>query len=119
MKLLEDVIDTLRLMSDEAAKSQVMRVIIRLSFAMYVCNYSFIRYDYFVTRLHVDIVPNTFYSLTKRLLFTFFIVCFLSYFFHNLFVAPFDNLRRSLNIRIVKKKKDTTLEATATTSPKE
>lgn len=102
---MEDVVDLIRNFSDEVATSQVMRVIIRLSFAMYICNYAFIRYDYFVNRLHVDIVPNTLHSLMKRLLFTFTIVLFQSYLFHVLFVAPFDNLRRSLNIRVVRRNK--------------
>ena len=88
---------------EELGRSQVMSIIIRLTFAMYICNYAFIRFDYFSSRLHIDMVPLNFYSLSKRLIFTLSIVCFLSFFFHVLFVAPFDNLRRSLNIRTVRK----------------
>ena len=117
MKLLDDVVDMIRKFSEEVATSLVMRVIIRLSFAMYICNYAFIRYDYFTSRLHVDIVPLTFNSLMKRLIFTFTIVLFQSYFFHILFVAPFDNLRRCLQIRIVKKDKNLENEPIQEKSP--
>lgn len=101
-----DLGDWSRKFSEEFAKSTAVQFVIRVSFALYICNYAYIRYDYFTARVITDFVPIPVHALTKRLVYTLTFVTVLSYLFHIFFVAPFDNLRRSLNIRVIEKQEN-------------
>jgi len=104
--MFQDVADETRKIGEQLAQSTVMQLLIKLSFALYVSNYAYIRYDYFTSRIVTGFFPQTLYLLLKRLFYTLSFVSFFAFFFHILFVAPFDNLRRSLDIRVIRKDKE-------------
>ena len=76
----------------------LFRLIINLSYALYVSNYSFIRYDFFVSRLGMSLATNSFYSILNRYIYTLWLTLALALLFQLFFVAPFDRLRRRLKL---------------------
>lgn len=77
----------------------LMRLLLSLSFAVYMSNYSYIRYDFFTTRVGVPLSRNTAYALINRILYTMTFVNIFAFFFHIIFVAPFDSFRRRIRSR--------------------
>lgn len=84
---------------DYINSAPISRLAISLSYAVYVCNYSYIRYDFFTSRMGMPLAINTLYSMLNRYIYTLWFSLTLAYFFQLLFVAPFDSLRRRLNLR--------------------
>lgn len=74
------------------------RALTRLSFAIYIANYFFIRTDFFTAR---HAFPSDWFSISKRQAASMVFVVMTSFLFHMTFVAPFDNLRRLLKINYI------------------
>lgn len=91
-KVLQDIMNAV-------GGSFTFQTLAKLSFAIYVVNYFYIRYDFFSSRVHLPLSPSLMYNFAKRFTYTISISVFLSYFFHILFVAPFEALRRSYKIK--------------------
>lgn len=89
-------------LTEELATSALMQAIIRLSFSLYVVNYTFIRFDFFSSRVHNEFVPNAVHLLSKRLIYTFAITILAAYVFHIVIFAPFDALRKRFSTSAIK-----------------
>lgn len=76
-----------------------MRLFLCLSFAVYMSNYSYIRYDFFTTRVGVPLSRNTAYAIFNRIFYTMTFVNVFAFFFQIIFVAPFDSFRRRIRSR--------------------
>lgn len=68
-------------------------MLVRLSFSIYMCNYLFIRTDFFTTRKPFY---NDLYSYSKRLITTLMILVPWSIVYHLFFIAPFMSLASDL-----------------------
>ena len=81
---------------DMLDRSPLVRFMIKVSYSTYLINYAIIRWDFFTSRVHMDLVPMVSYSIQRRLTYTLTLTYLLAYFFHLIFVIPFDRVRRSL-----------------------
>lgn len=81
-------------------KSATFQILTKLAVSIYIVNYFYIRYDFFSSRILIPLAPNTVFVFVKRFLYTMGCTIAASYVFHLLFVAPFDNFRRSLQLNI-------------------
>ena len=94
---------TLIAVMDEYWNAPLARAFIRLSFSVYVINYTFIRWDFFTSRVHNEVVPAPINLLTKRLWYTYILTFVAAYAFHVVIFAPLDNLRRRFTTSAVNK----------------
>lgn len=95
---------TLIAVMDQYWNAPLARAFIRLSFSVYVINYTFIRWDFFTSRVHNEVVPAPFHLLTKRLWYTYILTFVAAYAFHVVIFAPLDNLRRRFTTSAVQDK---------------
>ena len=79
--------------------SRFVTAISRLSFSIFICNYWFIRNDFFYSRTPFE---TNFYPLTKRLISYHFFILLFAVIFHVLFVSPIEKLRKRFNYKITK-----------------
>ena len=70
----------------------IIQGICRLSYSLYLINYFVVKSEFFTTR---NVLSLTWYSILSRLLSSFIIMILAAVIFHLLFVAPFDNLRKT------------------------
>lgn len=84
-------------------KSTLITAMLRLSFALYVVNYTFIRYDFFSSRVHNEFVPNAIHLLAKRLSYTFTLSIVVAYIFQMFIFGPFDSLRKRFTTSAITK----------------
>lgn len=85
--------------ADYVNSAPVCRLVISLSYAVYVSNYSYIRFDFFTSRIGMSLPTNTLYSMLNRYIYTIWFTVSLGLVFQLVFVAPFDCLRRRLDLR--------------------
>ena len=69
----------------------------RLSFAIFMSNYFFIRTDFFTSRTLIEPVP---YVLLKRVIHSGVLITILAYAFQMIFISPATRLRRMMNYKI-------------------
>ena len=94
---------TISAVAEAIPSSSLMQALLRLSVSLYLVNYTFIRFDYFSSRVYNELVPNTIHVLSKRLIYTFTLTIAASYAFHIVIFAPFDSLRRHFSVSAVKR----------------
>lgn len=88
----------------DAFLSRFATALTRLSFAIFVSNYWFIRSDFFYSRTTFE---NDYYPVSKRLVVYFFFIIIFACIFHILFVSPIDKLRKKLDYKITTSTKTT------------
>jgi len=80
----------------------VPKAMVKLSFAGFIISYFFIRYDFFTSRL---LFAFDFYNIVKRMIYTVVYSFLLSTSFHLFFLAPFDAVRKSMELKVILNKK--------------
>lgn len=78
----------------------VLKAFLRLSFAIYMSNYLYIRTDFMTER---NLFHTSIYVLIKRIVSSFAFIIIVSVIFHLMFVAPFGNLMHQLKSQKSKK----------------
>ena len=83
---------------DYLYSAPLFRLIINLSYAVYISNYAYIRYDFFTSRVGMSLATNSISSILNRYIYTLWFTLILALAFQLLFVAPFDAMRRRLKL---------------------
>lgn len=78
---------------DKRQRYSFMQGVCRLSYSLYLVNYVVVKTEFFTSR---TVFSMSWYNIIGRTFATLNLMIFSSVVFHLLFVAPFDNLRRSL-----------------------
>lgn len=79
---------------DYLYSAPLFRLIINLSYAVYVSNYFYVRFDFFTSRLGMGLATNTLYSIGNRVIYSMWFIILIALLFQLFFVAPFDAIRR-------------------------
>ena len=89
--------------NDKRQRYSVIQAICRLSYSLYLVNYFVVKTEFFTSR---TVFPMSWYNIITRIVGSLYSMMNASLIFHLIFVAPFDNLRRSWVSKIVKSKSD-------------
>ena len=88
-------------LKDKRQRYSLIQGICRLSYALYLINYFVVKTEFFTSR---TVFTMSWYVQVNRVLFSGNVMMIASLIFHLVFVAPFDNLRRSWISTIMKKR---------------
>ena len=86
-------------LNDKRQKYSAIQGICRLSFSLYLINYFVVKTEFFTSR---TVFPMSWYKINTRIVGSLNSMMVASLIFHLIFVAPFDNLRRSWVSKMMK-----------------